>query len=100
MKKVKKKILGYITVDSGQILIVDPCYLSHWKDGKFEVGKYGNHYSWASNITCSEKQGGEIVVSKPAGTGVVSSSGFGDGVYPVVATIKAGRIQKLEIKFF
>lgn len=32
---MKKKLIGRIGVDSGQILIVDPCYLSDWKDNEF-----------------------------------------------------------------
>jgi hypothetical protein len=35
-----------------------------------------------------------------AGLGVVVSTGYGDGMYPVVATMKDGRVQKVEIRFF
>lgn len=30
-----KKLIGHIGVDSGQIMIVDPCYLKEWKDNEF-----------------------------------------------------------------
>lgn len=32
---MKKEIIGYVGVDSGQVMIVDPCYLSRWKDNEF-----------------------------------------------------------------
>lgn len=31
-----KKLLGHIGVDSGHVLITDPCYLSAWKDNEFK----------------------------------------------------------------
>ena len=105
--KTEKKIVGYCAVDSGQILIVDPCYLSNWKDGEaFPINKKDNNsYAQACKITTNKEGVGEMLVSGVGGTGVVSSSGYGDGNYPVVATIvdegKFGkRIKKLEIKFF
>lgn len=30
-----KVLIGHIGVDSGQIMIVDPCYLNDWKDNEF-----------------------------------------------------------------
>lgn len=30
-----RKLIGHIGVDSGQIMIVDPCYLKDWKDNEF-----------------------------------------------------------------
>lgn len=32
---MSKKLIGRIGVDSGKILIVDPCYLGDWKDNEF-----------------------------------------------------------------
>ena len=26
-------LLGYVSVDSGQLILVDPCYLKDWRDG-------------------------------------------------------------------
>ena len=31
-----KELIGYIGIDSGQVLIVDPCYLSNWKDDEYD----------------------------------------------------------------
>jgi hypothetical protein len=30
-----KELIGYVGVDSGQVMIVDPCYLGNWKDNEF-----------------------------------------------------------------
>ena len=40
MKKNKEnseytEMVGYVGVDSGQVMIVDPCYLGEWKDNDF-----------------------------------------------------------------
>ena len=36
MKKLKRKLLGYVGVDSGQLMITDPCYInSEWKPTDF-----------------------------------------------------------------
>lgn len=96
--KTSKKIIGYCGVDSGQLLIIDPCYLSKWKDGEFDMDnqdKQLNSYHNACVKTLSEEMAGEVNEG-----GVVTSTGYGDGEYPVVATYKEGRIQKIEIKFF
>ena len=90
---MKRKLLGYAAVDSGQLIIVDPCYLSEWKDGEaFDASKDGdekyldNHYSQCCKVTLENKnQGGEVLVSGVGGRGVVATSGYGDGSYPVYA---------------
>ncbi|MEY4572162.1 MAG: hypothetical protein RLZ10_1388 [Bacteroidota bacterium] len=30
------EIVGYVGVDSGQVMIVDPCYLREWEDNEFD----------------------------------------------------------------
>lgn len=94
--KIIKKTIGYISVNSGQILIVDPCYLSDWKDGESTDNK--SHYGQCCNITLSKKQAGEITIAGIIGNGVVSSTFNGDGMYPVIATYVNGNIAKLEIE--
>lgn len=139
----KRKLLGHFGVDSGQVLIADPCYLKEFKnnemtidsvytlkhpDGKIEkvVGNMRNKrwaeliddinsnkikvlkkeysdakkdfsYNGCCAVTLSEDRGGQIGEGED---GVCASTGFGDGVYPVYANYKDGRIQSLSIKFF
>jgi hypothetical protein len=130
-EEIEEKI-GVVGVDSGQLLITDPCYIdSHWKKEEFrdkrelkdtKTGKiyayrvdfesYNDKligdktvnellqsgrlesiphkktgefsYDGACKETLSEDNAGEL----GDGTGVVFSSGFGDGVYAVYATYK------------
>lgn len=95
------ELIGYVAVDSGQVLLVDPCYLSAWRNGDYNPNhKDGNHYEQACEITLKEAGAGEILISGVAGTGVVSGTYDGDGQYPVYAERdKDGRIKSLTIKF-
>lgn len=97
-----KKLVGYVAVDSGQVLIADPCYLKEWKDGDFipENDEQDNHYGKACKITCSKEGFGEMTISGIAGNGVVSETYSGDGCYPVYAVIGTnGRPKRLIIEF-
>jgi hypothetical protein len=93
-----KKLIGYAGVDSGQLIIVDPCYLAEWKDG--EADDKGSHYGKACEATLSRIGGGEVLVAGVAGMGVAISTG-GDGAFPVYAHYQEdGRISKIEISGF
>ncbi len=104
---LKRVLLGNVGVDSGQIMISDPCYVKDFKDNeKFEParadesGNYPYSYNGSCGATLSEAMGGQL----GAIHGVVSSTGYGDGCYEVWATIgeSAGwgvRVHKLEVIF-
>lgn len=149
-----KKIIGEVGVDSGQILVCDPCYIdSEWKhedvsfdrkhkhiDGSilqyrvdFErfdivIPKYGKsmnqiiedgeavempespaEYEFSYNACCKktccddeDKNNGQLNYQMGhAGVGVVTSSGYGDGMYPVVADIddRTGRVKSITVVF-
>jgi hypothetical protein len=158
MKKAHVQIqIGVVGVDSGQVLICDPCYIdSEWDskdeyerdqifDVKFhgvvsvfdmgealknginfmtplkqyenmtmnelvkeglakerkvrETGVFG--YNGCCRATSSKDLGGQLNYKMGhAGAGVAVSSGYGDGVYPVIAHYnKDGRVSKVEILF-
>ena len=93
-----KELLGCCAVDSGQILLVDPCYLNAWKDG--EADDKQSHYGQCCDLTLGSKGGGQILISNIAGTGVVTSTGWGDGNYPVYAEYnEEGRVARVTIDF-
>jgi len=103
---MKKKCIGAVYVDSGQLMITDPCYLKRWENDKFVDGKkeapYSYSYDGACNATSSVDQVGVLNLRTSgilnAGLGIVFSSGYGDGEYPVFATYnQEGRIVKVEI---
>ena len=93
-------LIGHFTVDSGQAMVGDPCYLDEWelwKDGEpFEheskAGEYG--YLGASGLTLKQNYG-ELDMAKA----VVFSTGYGDGYYPVYAEMYDGRVAKIVIEF-
>lgn len=104
MENGRKKI-GEVWVDSGQIMIGDPCYLDKWEADDFNgfdeslakapTGEYS--YDGACRATSySDHMSGML----GEGLAAVVSSGYGDGSYPVIATFKDGRIRKVEVVFF
>lgn len=147
-----KKVIGEVGVDSGQILVCDPCYIdSQWKNEEFElvrkqkhidgtilqyrvdfekydsiIPKYGKDmnqmlkdkevidipdastprhpfsYNACCKKTLSDDGDGQLnyELGHP-GVGVVSNTGYGDGVYPVIADIddKTQRVKSITIVF-
>ena len=101
MKTTKSKWVqvGEFGVDSGQVLITDPCYLRSWVDNDFKEQTESRSYSYegACNATLSEEMAGKIGTMED---GVAISTGYGDGVYPVYVLYKDGRVKEVKIKFF
>lgn len=46
-----KVLIGQIGVDSGQVMIVDPCYLKEWKDNEFSY-KTGLRNKQTGKLVC------------------------------------------------
>jgi hypothetical protein len=100
MRKVK---IGEVGVDSASLMITDPCYVKDFKSGNYNPDiKKDKSYSdnGACCATDGKNKGGEI----GKGLGVVFSTGIGDGVYPVYATLDdvemfGERVVKVEIYF-
>jgi len=93
------KYIGSFMVDSGQGMIGDPCYLDEWQNKYEDFNDYPNHqgeygYLGACEATLSNNAG---VLGN--GMGVVFTTGYGDGVYPVFAEFNdEGRIAKVTIE--
>jgi len=105
-KRIKEQIkfLGNVGVDSGQIILTDPCYVdSEWeKDVEYDQGKKGEYsYGGACVTTDNDDLGGQLNYAKGhAGAGVVARTGYGDGMYPVYALYNdEGRVTKLLVDF-
>lgn len=85
-----EQLIGYVGVDSGQLMIGDPCYIGKDFDtddfdpsDPNDSGKYPMTYNGACGATLSDRGFGELGNA----TAVAFSSGLGDGVYPVYAVI-------------
>lgn len=89
---VKRELIGRVGVDSGQLMIIDPCNIENQDVGEQIMG-----------ITNNENQAGQLKYNMGHdGLGVVFSSGLGDGKYDVYATYHdledwGERITKVEI---
>jgi len=74
--------IGECLVDSGQIMIIDPCYVDDGLD-----------YQELIKITLDEKGYGAFE------GGVVTRTLWGDGTYPVHAEFEGNRVSSLTIYF-
>lgn len=79
---IKFEVLGHVDVDSGLLMIGDPCY--------FEDEKWGEkHYSAMCDDLFEDHMNSKTHVSLPherghAGKGVAFGTAWGDGGYPVI----------------
>jgi len=105
MRKKNWVKIGTFGVDSGQVLITDPCYLDDWKAEDYDgvqieamqkSGQFAYSYNGACAMTSSPKGAGSIGGGVD---GVVSNTGYGDGEYSVYAHYENGRVMELRIKF-
>lgn len=103
-KKTSNKFvrIGKVGVDSGQLMVCDPCYIgSEWKKTEYGETDDTSEFSYAGICAGTLKQGFTQSNFKMghAGAGVAFSSGYGDGCYPVYARCNSdGRIVEVKIK--
>ena len=92
------KQIGEIGVDAGLCWIGDPCYILHKEQPPQAIGKDWDEFcdTLGSN---SEFRQYDYDLGHP-GLGVVVSTGYGDGTYPVFAGFNdEGRIAKVWVEF-
>lgn len=101
MNTKEMTLIGHFSVDSGQAMIGDPCYLDNWDTNKFDefdtYPAHANEYSYLGACNATIDNGyGELGMA----SSVVFSTGYGDGLYPVYAEINnEGRIARVVIEF-
>lgn len=102
MNKQKKQV-GVIGVDAGICWIGDPCYILHNEDGlPKEVGKNWREFVdilYTKSRTNIEAHQFNYDLGH-AGLGVVVSTGYGDGVYPVFIETEDNRVKRVSVEFF
>ena len=116
VKKSRWKKIGAVGIDSGNLLLVDPAYLQKPKDiPKYDalVGlKTSKRVIPTSKVRKTPKEWTPRMRSDTAqvlyptgrkGAGVITSTGFGDGMYPVFAKFGTGdwsdRITEVRVDF-
>jgi len=101
-------LVGYCDVDAGLIMIGDPCYAS--VDGKDDSESRHQIHDWNEFCAWIHNDDEPFLfkaiphLAGHEGGGVVVSSGFGDGSYPVYVTLKdygawGTRVTGLRISF-
>lgn len=96
------QLVGHIGVDSGQVMLLDPCYLDDWKGNEFADNRPGEFsYAGACTATLSDKGYGELNFAMGhSGVAFACGTRWGDGTYPVYAEFdKDGRVTSLTIDF-
>ena len=95
---METKLAGFCGVDSGQIMVIDPCYAL-----KDEYDDMNGNYRSVCNITTSKDGYGEFPLPANGYTGsigVATTSGYGDGNYPVYVDVNNdNRVVALHIYF-
>lgn len=86
-----KMEIGVVGVDSGQLMICDPCYIGSQKSL--------SDYERICDLTLSPRGYGQINYDMGHdGAGVVFGTLYGDGVYPVIGTFEDGKLVKIEVE--
>lgn len=91
---------GSFSVDSGQAIVGDPCYLSDYDPNTNEPwspeGKEGQYSYQGISATTLSKNFGTV----GQGLAVAFSTGYGDGSYPVYVKLNDdGRVSMVVIDF-
>ena len=92
------ELVGRVPVDSGQVMITDPCYLGEFENDNYSADDDNTEvkfsYSGACHRTLADGAGQVTPLA------VASSTGYGDGMYPVYAMYdNSGMIMQLAVDF-
>jgi hypothetical protein len=92
--------IGSFTVDSGQAMVGDPCYLDEWdtnKNDKWDIENKEGEYSYQGVSATTLKNNFGMINN---GSAVAFSTGYGDGIYPVYALLNGdNRVSMIVIDF-
>lgn len=107
-KVVEVEYIGGVAVDSGQLMITDPCYVDgEWQSEPFAIVSdvernedtlFNYSYDGACRSTLSGGGHGELAFKKGhSGAGVAFGTAWGDGIYPVYAEKHDGHIVRVYV---
>jgi hypothetical protein len=97
--------VGEIAVDAGIVMIGDPCY-TQGQDASSAVATWSEFLerTWPETFgpgaAGREAMGDAVPALGEEATGIVVSSGYGDGSYPVYVEREDGRVKAAKIVFF
>ena len=88
---VERKLVGHVSVDSGQVILTDPCYV----DEGFSYHELLR--GWGARFGGDVER--EHAIPGPLDLGVVVETAWGDGVYPVFIEVQEGRVMRVTVEF-
>jgi len=104
-----RRKVGYVGVDSGQVIITDPCYLEDFESNTFDGSKKSStgrsrsgkkskefEYSYSGCCEATSTGAGQLTGKR----GVAVSTGIGDGIYPVYVEYEHGIVRSATVQFF
>ena len=104
--KIEHILIGHIGVDSGNVIVGDPCNLGDFVNDDFagqldpDQEQFDFSYNGAVQAAFS---GGDVIGEFPhipgAGRAVASTTSYGDGIYPVFHVVEDGKLVGLFIDF-
>lgn len=95
----KRIQIGSVGIDSGSVLLIDPCYLTEYERISRPITPALENFleQWKSSDNAYDQI---YYPHEEPGLGVISRTGAGDGYYPVYAHVmEDGFISKIEIDF-
>ncbi len=93
-----RKQIGVIGVDAGLCWLGDPCYV-FGKDASHKWGTWMDFVNSIKDRVLPTTQQFNYEMGH-AGLGVLVSTGYGDGLYPVYAEIEDNRVKSVTVEFF
>lgn len=98
-------LIGQVDVDSGCLMLGDPCYIKDGFENRFDMAKGGWQPSPEGVVTyfsaTEHALDNTYQVDHPGGGpgfSVCFNTAFGDGTYPVYAEIIDGRVQSVTVE--
>lgn len=97
--------VGVIDVDAGCVMVGDPCY-TQGDDALSHVGSWHEFLekTWPAvfgpDAEPDVQIGDAVYALGEEGLGVVVSSGYGDGRFPVLVQRENGRVKAVKVVFF
>lgn len=103
--KTKREQIGTVGIDAGLLMLGDPCYVINKELGRMEWDQFldkmyanspigGNDLHWTVRAPFPNPAAGDFRA------GIVTTTGYGDGEYPVFAEItEDGRVASVTVQF-
>ncbi|MEO8288298.1 MAG: hypothetical protein ABI670_17880 [Chloroflexota bacterium] len=95
---LERRHIGYVTVESGRLVLVDPIFLKYWRAGECVPDQEHpvNSYDEAWKLTSAAPWHGRML----GDAAIVLAPSGGDGHYPAFVTYdRDSRCAKLEVVF-